>query len=83
MLDECSRGGLFGLGARSAHGGDEELRLEVTAKLVAQDPKRAVGIAEFCGDLLGGDVLDEVSSQGLVLALFGELRFQEEAPARC
>ena len=77
--DEVVGGGLLGLMARTRTGGDEELRLGVVAEVVTQDLERAGRVAKGTGDLGGGNVLDEVSAQGLVLALPGRRRFEEEA----
>ena len=41
----------------------------VLAELVAQDAEAARGVAEAGGGLGGGDLLDEVGAQGLVLAV--------------
>jgi len=37
------------------------------------------GVAKSPRHLFGGTALDEESAQGLVLAVFGQERFQEEA----
>ena len=52
--------------------------MRVVAELITQDAEGAWGIAEAAGDVGGGLVLDEVSTEGFVLALHGELRGQEE-----
>ena len=65
--------------ARTRTGGDEELRLGVVAEVVTQDLERAGRVAKGTGDLGRGTVLDEVGAQGLVLALLGRRRFEEEA----
>ncbi len=52
--------------------------LRVVAELVTQDAEGAGRIAEAAGDVGGGLVLDEVSTEGFILALHGELRGQEE-----
>src|ERR1039458_1066934 len=58
--------------------------LGIVAELMAEDPEGAWGIREAAGDVGGGLLLDEVSSEGLVLALHGELRREEEVLiARC
>ena len=52
--------------------------LRVVAELITQDAEGAWGIAEAAGDVGGGLFLDEVSTEGFVLALHGELRGEEE-----
>src|SRR5260370_40093480 len=58
--------------------------LRVVAELITQDAGGAGGIAEAAGGVGGGLLLDEVSTQGFVLALDGELRGEEEVlVAKC
>jgi hypothetical protein len=58
--------------------------LRVVAELITQDAEGAWGIAEAAGDVGGGFLPEEVSTEGFVLTLHGELRGQEEVPvARC
>jgi hypothetical protein len=52
--------------------------LRVVAELITQDAEGAGGIAEAAGDIGGGLVLEEVSTEGFILALHGELRGEEE-----
>ena len=52
--------------------------LRVVAELIAQDAEGAGGIAETAGDVGGGLLFNEVSTEGFILALQGELRGQEE-----
>ena len=80
-LDGGARGGLLRLALGAARGGEEERGLGVAAEVVAQHAKRALGVAELGGDLFGGAFIDEVAAQRLVLALFGVLGLEEEAPA--
>jgi hypothetical protein len=47
--------------------------------MVTQDAKRARGVAEALGDVGTGNTLDEEGAEGLVLALRGGSRFEEEA----
>jgi hypothetical protein len=49
------------------------------AEMVTQDAKRARGVAEALGDVGTGNTLDEEGAEGLVLALRGGSRFEEEA----
>jgi hypothetical protein len=50
----------------------------VVTELVTEDPKGARRIAKPAGDGGGGFLVDEESAEGLVLALEGELRGEEE-----
>jgi hypothetical protein len=50
---------------------------------MAQNAEGARGIAEALGDLLGGEPFEEIGPQGLVLALGGGSRFEEEAGLLC
>ena len=52
--------------------------MRVVAELVTQDAEGTGRIAEATGDVGGGLVLDEVSTEGFILALHGEMRGQEE-----
>ena len=81
QLDGNPRGGLLRLALGTAYGGEEEGGRGVTAEVVAQHAKRALGVAELGGDLFGGAFIDEVAAQRLVLALFGVLGLAEKAPA--
>ena len=62
-LDQSARGGLLRLGLRSARGADEKLRGRITAKLMAQHPKGAFGVAELVGNFLRRIARDEVAAQ--------------------
>jgi hypothetical protein len=55
----------------------------LAAELAAQDSKGARAVAEPAGDLARGEVFDEKSAQGLVLALGYRLGFEEEASFLC
>jgi hypothetical protein len=58
--------------------------LRVVAELMAEDAEGAGGVAEAAGDVAGGLLIDEVSTEGFVLALQGELGGEEEVEvARC
>ena len=58
--------------------------LRVVAELITQDAEGAGGVAEAAGDVGGGLLIDEVSAEGFVLALQGELGGEEEVlVARC
>ena len=45
---------------------------------MTKDAEGAGGIAEGPGDLLGGALVDVIGAKGLVLAVPGVFRFQEE-----
>ena len=53
-----------------------------SAKMVTEDVEGIEGVAEGAGHLFGGTALDQVSAQSLVLAVFRQAGFQEEA-AEC
>jgi hypothetical protein len=72
--------GLFGLGARASLRGDEESGAGVADKRVTKDAEGAGSIAESAGDFLRGALVDVIGAKGLVLAVPGAFRFQEEAP---
>jgi hypothetical protein len=55
----------------------------LAAELAAQNSKGAWAVAEAAGDLARGEVFDEKSAQGLVLALGRRLGFEEEAGRLC
>ena len=50
---------------------------------MAQDPEGACGVAEGASDLLGGAGLDEKGAEGLILAVFRDGGFEEEAARVC
>jgi hypothetical protein len=50
----------------------------VMTELMAQDAEGAFGVAEAASDFGGRLLIDEVSAEGFVLALQGELRGEEE-----
>jgi hypothetical protein len=77
--DEIVRGRFFGLGLGTMARGDKKDRLGLAAEVVAQDVEGIEGVAEGAGDSLGGATLDQESSQGLILAVFGEAGLKEEA----
>jgi len=53
-------------------------KVGIVTESVTEDTKGATGITEALGDPTGGVFFDEVSSEGLVLALLGRLRSGEE-----
>jgi len=72
--------GLFRLGAGAPVRGGEESGTGVADKRMTKDAEGAGGIAEGPGDLLGGALVDVIGAKGLVLAVLGVFRFQEEPP---
>ena len=52
------------------------------AKLTAEHPKGAWGIAEAAGDFARGQLLDEIGAEGFVLAVGGVFRLKEDAGER-
>ena len=52
--------------------------LGIVAELITQDAESAFGVTEAAGDFGGRLLIDEVSAEGFVLALQGELRGKEE-----
>jgi hypothetical protein len=64
-------------------GGQEEGRLGVVAEVVTQDAESPWRVAKGLGDGLGRMPLDIKSAEGLVLPLFGQGRFEEEAVGIC
>jgi hypothetical protein len=47
-------------------------------ELMAQDAERTWRIAETGGDLVGGELFDEIGAEGFVLAVQGVLGSEEE-----
>src|SRR5512143_1305072 len=76
-----------GIGLRGAlgpfGGGQEEAAIGLRAELVAQHAEAAGGVAEALGDFVGGQRVDEVGAQGLVLAVRGVAGPQEVAGQIC
>jgi hypothetical protein len=80
--DEGASGVSFGLSFWAGFALAEELK-GLATELAAQNAKGAGAVAEAVGDLVGGEVFDEKSAQGLVLALGRRLGFQEETGFLC
>jgi len=53
------------------------------AELVCQDTEASRGIPEAAGDLSRREILDEVSTEGFVLAVSGIRGFEKEAGHIC
>jgi hypothetical protein len=81
--NERAGGGFFGLEAGAGMGGQEEGRLGVVAEVVTQDAESPRRAAKGPGDGLGRMPLDIKGAKGLVLPLFGQGRFEEEAVGLC
>ena len=79
-LDNPIAGGRFlGLGLRTVAWGHKKDRIWLPAEVVAQDVKGIERVAEGASDVFGGPPLDQISAQGLVLAVFGQAGCEEEA----
>ncbi len=65
-------------GLRALLGREEKLAVGVLAELMTKNAKAALRVAKALGHLLGGEVVDEVGSQGLVLTVGGVRGFEEE-----
>ncbi len=46
--------------------------------MVTEDMEGIEGVAKSASHFVGGPALDQVGTQGFVLAMFGEVRFEEE-----
>ena len=75
--DQFADGVFLGLGMRAVLELTEEVGLGA-AEMMTQDAKRAWGVAKTAGDVSRGNTFDEVGAEGLVLALGGGGRFEEE-----
>jgi len=62
---------LGGLEEAGAFGG-------IVAELVAEDAEGAGGVGEATGDLGAGELIDEVSAEGFVLAVEGDFGGKKE-----
>jgi hypothetical protein len=79
-LDDQVVGGRFlGLGLRPVTRGHKKDRLGLTTEVVTQDVKGVERVAESAGNVFGRPAFDQKSAQGLVLALFGQARLEEES----
>jgi hypothetical protein len=56
--------------------------LRIVTELITQDAEGAGGVAEAAGDVAGGLLIDEVSTEGFVLALHRGLGGKEEVFVR-
>src|SRR5207244_9418710 len=80
--NEGASGVGFGLSLGTGLALAEEIK-GLAAELAAQNSKGAWAVAEAAGDLARGEVFDEKSAQGLVLALGRRWGFEEEAGRSC
>ena len=76
--DQIPRGRLLRPRSRAVSWRDKEDGIHLATEVVAQDVERGHRVAEGAGDLWGGQRLDEVGAQRLVLALLRRLRVEEE-----
>jgi hypothetical protein len=79
LNDEVTSGRFLGLGLGAVTRSHEEDRLGLPTEMVAEDVKGVKRVAEGAGDLFGWTPLDQKSAEGLVLAMFGQARLEEEA----
>ena len=66
------------VGPRTPSGEESGTMVGIVAELMAENAKRTGGIAEASRDKGGRKLVDEVSTQGLILALRGRLGGREE-----
>jgi|SRR5271167_5241231 len=66
------------VGPRTPCGKESSAMVGIVAELMAEHAKRTGGIAEASRDLDGRKLVDEVSTQGLILAMRGRLGGREE-----
>ena len=76
--DQFADSVFLGLGMGAVLEFAEEVGLGA-AEMMTQDAKRAWGVAKAAGDVRRGKTIDEVGTEGLVLALGGGGGFEEEA----
>jgi hypothetical protein len=67
------------LGLRAVPRREKKGGVGFSAKVVTKDVEGIESVAEGAGNVLGETALDQVSAQGLVLAVFRQARFEEEA----
>jgi hypothetical protein len=77
--DQVASRRLLGLGLRAVPRREKKYRVGFSAKMVTKDVEGIEGVAEGAGNVLGETALDQVSAQGLVLAVFRQAGFEEEA----
>jgi hypothetical protein len=77
--DQVASRRLLGLGLWAVSGGEKKGGLGFSAKMMTEDMEGIEGVAQSVRHLFGGTAFDQVSTQGLVLAMFGQARLQEEA----
>src|SRR5947207_14558194 len=80
--DQVASRGLLGLGLRAVPRREKTGGMSLSAKMVTKDVEGVEGVAEGAGDVFGETALDQISAHGLVLAVFRQAGFQEEA-AKC
>ncbi|MGB7464868.1 MAG: hypothetical protein WBW14_18390 [Candidatus Acidiferrum sp.] len=80
--DQVASRRLLGLGLRTVLRREKKGGMGFSAEMVTKDMKGIEGVAEGAGHVFGEPALDQVSAQGLVLAVFRQTGFEEEA-AKC
>jgi len=77
--DQVASRGLLGLGLRAVPRREKKGGVGFSAKMVTKDVEGIEGVAEGAGHLFSETALEQVSAQGLVLAVFRQAGFEEEA----
>ena len=80
--DQVASRRLLGLGLRTVPRREKKGGMGFSAEMVTKDVEGIEGVAEGAGHVFGEPALDQVSAQGLVLAVFRQAGFEEEA-AKC
>ena len=77
--DAVAEGIGLGCGVRSLGGGEEEVAVRILPELMDQDAKAAGGVTESAGDFGAGEAIDEEGAEGLVSAVGGVGRLEEDS----
>jgi len=67
------------LASRAGLGGSEEDRIGIVPEAMTEDMKRAEGVTEVTGDVLGGPAVDEEGPESFIHAVFRVFGFEEES----
>jgi hypothetical protein len=76
--DEVTGRRFLGLSLGAVAWREEKDRLGIPPEVVAEDVKGIEGITEGAGDLFGGALFEQISAEGFILAVFGQVGFEEE-----
>ncbi|OLE46659.1 MAG: hypothetical protein AUG46_09015 [Acidobacteria bacterium 13_1_20CM_3_58_11] len=82
LNDQVASRGLLGLGLRAMPRREKKGGMRFSAEMVTEDVEGVEGVAEGAGHVFGETALDQISAQGLVLAVFRQAGLEEEA-AKC